>query len=120
MNLVKHEVRKAPPLEQFEGFVLRTFIESMLPTENSAFFGEGTAGSIWRSMMAEEIGNEIAKGGGIGIADTIAKKGAPEGDRARAEARAEVSAEVKDGISKLRAADGANAAASLGAGKPGL
>lgn len=118
--LVKHEARKAAPLEQFEGFVLRTFIESMLPTENSAFFGEGTAGSIWRSMMAEEIGNEIAKGGGIGIADTIAKKGAPEGDRARAEARAEVSAEVKDGISKLRAADGADAAASLRAGKPGL
>ncbi|ORE97985.1 rod-binding protein [Aurantimonas sp. 22II-16-19i] len=119
--LVKHEARKAPPLEQFEGFVLRTFIESMLPSENSAFFGEGTAGSIWRSMMAEEIGNEIAKAGGIGIADTIARKDDPSvGDRARADVRAEVAAEIKDGISQLRAEDGADAMATLGARKPGL
>mgnify|MGYP003127960065 FL=1 len=43
----------------------------MLPTEASNYFGEGTAGEVWRSMMAEEIGNELAKNGGIGIADSI-------------------------------------------------
>ncbi|NDV85723.1 rod-binding protein [Aurantimonas aggregata] len=70
--LVAHQSRVAPPLEQFEGFVLRSFVESMLPTEASSYFGSGTAGEVWRSMMAEEIGNELAKGGGIGIADAIA------------------------------------------------
>ncbi|HDZ75568.1 MAG TPA: hypothetical protein ENH55_22950 [Aurantimonas coralicida] len=72
--LVAHEARAVPPLEQFEGFVLRSFVESMLPSEASSYFGSGTAGAIWRSMMAEEIGNELAKGGGIGIAASIANK----------------------------------------------
>lgn len=70
--LVAHESRVASPLEQFEGFVLRSFIESMLPSEASSYFGSGTAGEVWRSMMAEEIGNELARGGGIGIAAAIA------------------------------------------------
>lgn len=70
--LVAHEARAVPPLEQFEGFVLRSFVESMLPSEASSYFGSGTAGAIWRSMMAEEIGNELARGGGIGIASAIA------------------------------------------------
>ena len=71
-HLVAHESRVASPLEQFEGFVLRSFVESMLPSEASSYFGSGTAGEVWRSMMAEEIGNELAKGGGIGIAAAIA------------------------------------------------
>lgn len=70
--LVAHEARSVPPLEQFEGFVLRSFVESMLPSEASSYFGSGTAGAIWRSMMAKEIGNELARGGGIGIASAIA------------------------------------------------
>jgi len=69
--VVAHQSRVASPLEQFEGFVLRSFVESMLPSEASSYFGEGTAGDVWRSMMAEEIGNELARNGGIGIADSI-------------------------------------------------
>ncbi|NDW04868.1 rod-binding protein [Jiella pacifica] len=103
--LVKHEAREVPPLEQFEGFVLRSFVESMLPSGESEFFGKGTAGDIWRSMLAEEIGNEMAKGGGIGIADTIAKKGgAPVDGRA--------SAAAGDSMARLRAEDGAALAAT--------
>ena len=110
--LVKHEAREVAPLEQFEGFVLRSFIESMLPSEDSDFYGKGTAGSIWRSKMAEEIGNEIAKGGGIGIADTIAgKNGGHAAERARMEAA--------DGVARLRAQDGAADAALFGAKKVG-
>lgn len=60
-------------LQQFEGFVLRTFVEAMLPKENASFFGSGTAGDIWRSMMAERLGEEIAAGGGIGIAELLAR-----------------------------------------------
>lgn len=58
--------------QQFESFVLQTFIESMLPKDAEATFGKGTAGSIWKSMMAEQIANQIAKAGGIGIAKTVA------------------------------------------------
>ena len=72
--LVAHEARKVPPLEKFEGFVLRSFVENMLPKGDSSFFGKGTAGDVWRSMLAEQIGDEMAKNGGIGIAASIAGK----------------------------------------------
>jgi peptidoglycan hydrolase FlgJ len=58
---------------KFEAFVLQTFVESMLPQDASEVFGKGTAGTIWRSMLAEQIGNEMAKGEGIGIAKQLAK-----------------------------------------------
>ncbi len=72
--LVKHHARTASPLEKFEGFVLRSFVESMLPSAESSYFGTGTAGEVWRSMLAEEIGDEMARNGGIGIAASIAGK----------------------------------------------
>jgi peptidoglycan hydrolase FlgJ len=61
------------PEQAFESFVLRSFIEEMLPKENTAVFGSGTAGNIWRSMLAERIADEMAAGGGIGIAKTISR-----------------------------------------------
>ena len=58
---------------KFEAFVLQMFVESMLPKDAEQVFGKGSAGNIWRSMMAEQIGNEMAKGKGIGIAQQLAK-----------------------------------------------
>lgn len=75
VQTVRHESRKVAPLEKFEGFVLRSFVEEMLPSESSGYFGTGTAGSIWRSMLAEQIGNELAESGGIGIAKLLASRG---------------------------------------------
>lgn len=63
------------PTQQFESFVLRTFIDGMLPQDNSTYFGTGTAGKIWKSMLAERIGDEMAKDGGIGIAEMLEKRG---------------------------------------------
>lgn len=62
---------KGTPAQQFEAFVLQTFVESMLPQGASAVFGKGNAGSIWKSMLAEQLGAQLAKAGGIGIARMI-------------------------------------------------
>jgi peptidoglycan hydrolase FlgJ len=62
---------KGTPAQQFEAFVLQTFVESMLPQGAAAVFGKGNAGSIWRSMLAEQLGAQLAKAGGIGIARMI-------------------------------------------------
>ncbi|MGP9813352.1 rod-binding protein [Rhodopseudomonas sp. NSM] len=59
---------------KFEAFVLQMFVESMLPKNADDLFGKGTAGSVWRSMLAEQIGNEMARGNGIGIAKQLAGK----------------------------------------------
>ena len=58
---------------KFEAFILQMFVESMLPKDATKVFGKGTAGTVWRSMLAEQIGNEMAKGNGIGIAKQLAK-----------------------------------------------
>ncbi|MBB4953938.1 Rod binding domain-containing protein [Agrobacterium vitis] len=53
---------------QYEGVILQNFISSMLPKDSEAVFGKGNAGEIWKSMMAEQIGNTISERGGVGIA----------------------------------------------------
>jgi flagellar protein FlgJ len=57
---------------KFEAFILQTFVETMLPKESEEVFGKGTAGSVWKSMLAEQLGNQLAKGKGIGIAKQLA------------------------------------------------
>jgi peptidoglycan hydrolase FlgJ len=64
------------PAQQFESFVLQGLVETMLPAADSGFFGEGTAGTIWRSMLAERIGAEIAASGGVGIAEMVENRNA--------------------------------------------
>jgi flagellar protein FlgJ len=58
---------------KFEAFLIQTFVESMLPSDAPNVFGSGVAGKIWKSMLAEHLANEIAKGTAFGIADKIAK-----------------------------------------------
>lgn len=62
---------KADPYQQFEAHLLQTFIESMLPEEGSALYDTGTAGEIWKSMLAEGMAAQLARAGGIGIAKMI-------------------------------------------------
>ncbi|MEQ8305128.1 MAG: rod-binding protein [Hoeflea sp.] len=56
---------------QFEAMILQKFIGSMLPQDSEELYGKGTAGEIWKGMMAEQLGAVLAKGGGIGIADRM-------------------------------------------------
>ena len=44
----------------------------MLPKESEEVFGKGTAGGVWKSMLAEQLGAQLAKGKGIGIAKQLA------------------------------------------------
>lgn len=59
------------PFEKYEAFVLSSFVETMLPKDSQVLFGGGTAGEIWKSMLAEGLGNQLARVGGIGIAEML-------------------------------------------------
>jgi peptidoglycan hydrolase FlgJ len=59
------------PFEKYEAFVLSSFVETMLPKDSEVLYGAGTAGEIWKSMLAEGLGAQLAKVGGIGIADML-------------------------------------------------
>ncbi|MDO9418260.1 rod-binding protein [Pararhizobium sp.] len=65
-----------PAYRKFEAMVLQNFVKSMLPAENEEIYGKGVAGDMWKSMMAEQIGNVIAEDGGIGIAQRMMTEGA--------------------------------------------
>lgn len=77
------EPKKIPETyRKFEAMVLQNFVKSMLPKESEEVYGKGTAGDMWKSMMAEQIGDVMAKGNGVGIAarmvtDRIALPGDP-------------------------------------------
>jgi len=57
--------------QDFEAFILQTFVESMLPKEAENTYGKGNAGSIWKSMLAEQVGAQVARAGGVGLAKYI-------------------------------------------------
>lgn len=63
--------RTAETYQRFEAMILQKFIGSMLPQDSEEIYGKGTAGEIWKGMMAEQLGMVLAKGGGIGIADRM-------------------------------------------------
>lgn len=71
--------------QQFEAAMLRNFTEQMMPKEASSFYGEGTAAGIWRSMQVDLMSNNLAKAGGIGIADMLDKQSGKQATQKTAE-----------------------------------
>ena len=57
---------------QLEAFVLQSFIQTMLPKNSQTFFGKGTAGEVWKSMLAEKLGAQIASSNQLGLAKRLA------------------------------------------------
>lgn len=62
---------RAKALENFEAMVLSTFVGSMLPEGAEDVYGSGTAGDVWKSMLSDQLGKQMVKAGGIGIADHL-------------------------------------------------
>jgi Rod binding domain-containing protein len=82
----KPPARSAEAYRGFEAMALSTMIEAAMPDESSVIFGKGTAGSVWKSMLAQQLGEQMAKAGGIGIAAQLARgaQAALVGDKAGA------------------------------------
>ena len=57
---------------QFEALLLQNMVEAMMPEDSEALMGSGTAGKMWKSMLAEKIAAEIARTGTLGIAKQLA------------------------------------------------
>lgn len=76
-------VDQAGAYKKFEAMVLQTFIQNMLPKEGSAVYGEGMAGDMWKSMMAEKLAGAVAERGGIGIAERLLSGQYVEGEKVK-------------------------------------
>ncbi len=74
--------RRLDAFGQFEAFVLQSFVQSMLPKNATNVYGRGTAGEVWRSMLAEKIGEELARSGQVGIAQRLGASGGRQSQQA--------------------------------------
>lgn len=68
--------------QQFEALYLRQMLEEWMPKDSEALFGDGTAGPIWRSMLADHMATTLSKSGTIGIAQMIMKH-EPDGPKGK-------------------------------------
>ena len=61
--------------EDFEAFYLTQAMSNMFAgIETDPLFGGGPGESAYRSFMTQEYGKIIARAGGIGIADSVARE----------------------------------------------
>lgn len=98
-------LREGSPYEQFEALTLQKFVESILPKGGEAWFGKGFAGETWKSFLAQQVAAELARSGGIGIAQMV-ERAHPGNGKDENGARS-----VKDGQERLAAARGLAASA---------
>ena len=100
---------------QFEAMMLNSFVGELLPKDSGEVFGQGMAGDMWRSMLAEQVSMQIAKSGKLGLArrlfanHEVAMRSGRIGEAAKAvgESAAQMSANI---LSASAAADPENGA----------
>jgi Rod binding domain-containing protein len=65
------QARKAA--QDFEAMAIGQFLAPMFNTVDMSnnLFGGGAGEQQWRPFLTDELARQIAKGGGIGIADTV-------------------------------------------------
>ena len=56
---------------EFEASILKTFVDAILPKDETDVYGQGSAGDIWKSMLADQIARQIAKSGAFGISKRL-------------------------------------------------
>lgn len=56
---------------EFEASILKPFVDAILPKNETDVYGQGSAGDIWKSMLADQIAKQIAKSGAFGVAKDL-------------------------------------------------
>ncbi len=70
-NSYSRDMESADLGEKLEAAVLQSFVKSMLPKDMETVYGGGTAGSMWQGLMAEQLANQLAKSGAVGLAEML-------------------------------------------------
>ncbi len=64
------QTQSGSPYRKFEAMVLQSFVENILPKDDN-LFGDAASADMCRSMLAEQLAGQLAKGGVLGIAKMI-------------------------------------------------
>jgi len=73
---VKEQASLENPHRKFEAFMLQSFIMDMFTSDTNSVFGKGAGADFWKGMLAEKMADEMAQGGGIGIAALMDERAA--------------------------------------------
>nr|WP_119308967.1 rod-binding protein [Cohaesibacter haloalkalitolerans] len=60
-----------PVSEKFVALMLHEMLETMLPRDTEGIYGEGLSGDMWRSMLSEQLGNQMAKSDMLDLASYL-------------------------------------------------
>lgn len=60
--------------QKFEAFLVQSWLETLLPKEESGVFGSEPGANVWRSMMAEQLGAKLASGDCLGLQKLLEPK----------------------------------------------
>gem|GEM_PF-6992392 len=64
-----------------EGVLVANMLEGMLGTGGNgragSLFGSGLAASYWKSLLAQSVAEQIARAGGLGVADALSSRAQP-------------------------------------------
>ena len=55
----------------FESVMLNSFVSEMMPKDTESVFGQGLAGDMWKSMLADQVSRQMAKSDVLGIAKRL-------------------------------------------------
>ena len=58
---------RAQVYQHFEAMILQNLFQLMMPQDSEGIFGKGTAGEMWKSMLAEQLGTQVAKSDRSGL-----------------------------------------------------
>jgi len=71
-NVAQVQSEKAKQAQvQFEALLLNSFVGEMLPKDAPEAYGQGLAGEMWRSMLADQVSRKIASSGSLGIGQRL-------------------------------------------------
>ncbi|TCD16229.1 rod-binding protein [Oricola cellulosilytica] len=76
-----HETTDATKVaKEFEALLVGNMISEMMGDGDESVFGEGFAGDMWKSMMAEHVAMAVVEGADFGVASKITKHFVRDGD----------------------------------------
>ncbi|MBX3532419.1 MAG: rod-binding protein [Rhizobiaceae bacterium] len=71
---------QAQAFQKFDAMVLGSFVEAMLPPESESVYGGGLAGDMWKSMLAQQLGDSLAAAGTLDLASRYISDRYADGD----------------------------------------
>ena len=65
------DLKAAKTKVDFEASILKSFVDELMPKNETDIYGEGSAGDIWKSMLSDQIATQIARSGAFGISKEL-------------------------------------------------